>query len=152
LQQLEIDGHIRYHDRLSEGYLVDTYSTVGSSLTESLQRLDSNLPLHADEAIKKYKMSLTAAQTRDIIVTERVASVFSLTASAFVVVTFLLNDKFRKHVNRLVFYATFGNVITNIATLISRDGIEAGNGSPLCQFQAFLIQWLVSQLQQSTTN
>lgn len=89
-------------------------------------------------------MSLTTAQIQAIIVTERVSSVFSLTASAFVVVTFLLSDKFRKPINRLVFYATFGNVITNIATLISIDGIEAGKGSSLCQFQAFLIQWYAS--------
>ncbi|KAK5939605.1 hypothetical protein PMZ80_007984 [Knufia obscura] len=88
-------------------------------------------------------MSLTTAQIQAIIVTERVSSVFSLTASAFVVVTFLLSDKFRKPINRLVFYATFGNVITNIATLISIDGIEAGKGSSLCQFQAFLIQWFM---------
>ena len=86
-------------------------------------------------------MSLTPSQTRDIIIIERVASVFSLTASAFVFITFLLSDKFRKPINRLVFYATFGNVIANIATLISTDGIEAGAGASLCQFQAFLIQW-----------
>jgi len=88
-------------------------------------------------------MSLTEAQTHDIIVTERIASVFSLTASSFVFATFLLSDKFRKPINRLVFYATFGNVVTNIATLISTDGIEAGENSSLCQFQAVLIQWSV---------
>jgi len=88
-------------------------------------------------------MSLTAAQIQDIVVTERIASVLSLTASTFVFVTFLFSDKFRKPINRLVFYATFGNVLVNIATLISTDGIEAGEGSSLCQFQAVLIQWSV---------
>lgn len=88
-------------------------------------------------------MSLTAAQVQDVVVTERIASVLSLTASTFVFVTFLFSDKFRKPINRLVFYATFGNVLVNIATLISTDGIEAGESSSLCQFQAVLIQWSV---------
>lgn len=86
-------------------------------------------------------MSLTAIQTQDVIITERVASALSLAGAAFVLITFSLNDKFRKPINRLVVYATFGNIITNVATLISTGGIEAGRGSSLCQFQAFLIQW-----------
>lgn len=86
-------------------------------------------------------MSLSSTQVQKIVITERVASIFSLIGAAFVIVTFLLNDKFRKPINRLVFYATFGNILTNIATIISTDGIEADRGSPLCQFQAFLIQW-----------
>jgi len=86
-------------------------------------------------------MSLTTSQLQDIVIVERVASIFSLIGAAFVLVTFVLNDKFRKPINRLVFYATFGNVVTNVATLISTDGIEAGSGSSLCQLQAFLIQW-----------
>lgn len=88
--------------------------------------------------------SLSQRQIQDIIITERISSIFSLVGASFVVVTFLLDDKFRKPINRLVFYATFGNVVTNIATLISTSGIEAGSGSSLCQFQAFLIQWYVS--------
>lgn len=86
-------------------------------------------------------MSLSADQVQDIIIAERVASALSLVGAAFVLTTFSLNDKFRKPINRLVVYATFGNVITNVATLISTSGIEAGAGSSLCQFQAFLIQW-----------
>lgn len=88
-------------------------------------------------------MSLSAAQIHDIIIAERVSSCLSLVGSAFVFITFAVSDKFRKPINRLVFFATFGNVITNIATLISTGGIEAGRSSPLCQFQALLIQWFM---------
>lgn len=88
-------------------------------------------------------MSLSSTQIDTIIITERISSILSLVGAAFVVVTFTLDDKFRKPINRMVFYATFGNVITNIATLMSTSGIEAGHGSPLCQLQAFLIQWYV---------
>lgn len=80
-------------------------------------------------------------QMQDILITERVSSIFSLVGAAFVIVTFVLNEKFRKPINRLVFFATFGNILTNVATLISTNGIEAGSATPLCQFQAFLIQW-----------
>lgn len=86
-------------------------------------------------------MTLSDTQTRSIIITERVGSVFSLCGAAFVIVTFLFDSKFRKPINRLVFYATFGNILTNVATLVSTAGIEAGVDSPLCQFQGFLIQW-----------
>jgi hypothetical protein len=46
---------------------------------------------------------------------------------------------FHKPINRLVFYASFGNMLTNVGTLMSRHYL----GSPYsvgCQFQAFLIQ------------
>ncbi|KAK5105231.1 hypothetical protein LTS08_001506 [Lithohypha guttulata] len=88
-------------------------------------------------------MSLTTQQLRNIVVTERISSIFSLVGAAFVILTFVLNDKFRKPINRLVFYATFGNILTNVATLVSTSGIEAGTNSPLCQFQAFLLQWFM---------
>ncbi|KFY16184.1 hypothetical protein V492_01511 [Pseudogymnoascus sp. VKM F-4246] len=71
---------------------------------------------------------------------ERISSVLSIFGSFFVMVTFLSMSIFRKPINRLVFYATIGNVITNIATLISRSSVTAGVGSPLCQLQAFIIQ------------
>ncbi|KFY44764.1 hypothetical protein V494_01334 [Pseudogymnoascus sp. VKM F-4513 (FW-928)] len=71
---------------------------------------------------------------------ERISSVLSIFGSFFVMVTFLSMSIFRKPINRLVFYATIGNVITNVATLISRSSVTAGVGSPLCQLQAFIIQ------------
>lgn len=86
-------------------------------------------------------MSLTANQQQDIIIFERIASVLSLIGATFVIVTFTIDEKFRKPINRLVFLATFGNILTNVATLISIGGIEAGETSALCQFQGFLIQW-----------
>lgn len=86
-------------------------------------------------------MPLTAAQKQDIIIIERTSSILSLIGAAFVIVTFTFSEKFRKPINRLVFLATFGNILTNVATLISVSGVEAGSASPLCHFQAFLIQW-----------
>lgn len=83
---------------------------------------------------------LTVAQLRAIEVTERVTSILSLLGTSYIIVTFLAFPAFRKPINRLVFYASWGNIICNAGTLISRSGIEAGPGSALCQLQAFVIQ------------
>ena len=85
-------------------------------------------------------MSLTPAQLKSIEITERLASILSLLGTSYIIVTFLMSPAFRKPINRLVFYAAWGNIVCNVATLISRSGIDAGEGSPLCQLQGFLIQ------------
>ena len=73
--------------------------------------------------------------------TERTCSVLSLIGASCIVTTFLLDKNFHKPINRMVFYAAWGNVAANIATLISTSGIRLGADGPLCQFQAFFIQW-----------
>lgn len=70
---------------------------------------------------------------------ERGGSVLSLLGSLFVIVTFLTSHAFHKPVNRLVFYASFGNLMTNVGTLISTAFTQSPL-SPGCQFQGFLIQ------------
>lgn len=85
-------------------------------------------------------MSLSNYQLGALQTAERVSSVFSVLGSAFVISTYLYSEAFHKPINRLVFYASWGNLATNVATLISRSGITAGVTSPLCQLQAFLIQ------------
>ncbi|KAK3997647.1 putative G-protein coupled receptor 157 [Cladorrhinum sp. PSN332] len=70
---------------------------------------------------------------------ERVCSVFSLVGSLLVITTFCLSKAFHKPINRLVFYASFGNLMTNAATLMARSFI-GDSTSAGCQFQAFLIQ------------
>lgn len=82
---------------------------------------------------------ITPEQLRDFSVIERVCSVFSLLGCIFIVTTFLGSSYFRKPITRLVFYASVGNLMVNVATLMARSYV----GSPLsagCQFQAFLIQ------------
>ncbi|OBT66779.1 hypothetical protein VE03_04004 [Pseudogymnoascus sp. 23342-1-I1] len=85
-------------------------------------------------------MSLTNDQLGALQTAERVSSVFSVLGSVFVISTYLYSEAFHKPINRLVFYASWGNMATNVATLISRSGIAAGVTSPLCQLQAFIIQ------------
>ncbi|CAP97005.1 hypothetical protein NUH16_008623 [Penicillium rubens] len=78
-----------------------------------------------------------------ISVTERVCSAISLVGTFVIIASFISSRSFRKPINRLVFYASWGNMMANIATMISQSGIQAGSGSPLCQLQAFLIQWFM---------
>ena len=89
-------------------------------------------------------MGLTIDQVSAIEITERVSSILSLLGATFVIGTFICDKSFHKPINRLVFYAAWGNVMANIATLISVSGIHLGIDGPLCQFQAFLIQWYVA--------
>lgn len=74
----------------------------------------------------------------------RVSSVLSLMGALFIILTFSLSKSFHKPINRLAFFASFGNVLTNFATLVARDGIRVGTGSStLCTVQAFMITWFM---------
>ena len=84
--------------------------------------------------------SMTANQLQALQTTERIASCFSLIGTTLIFVTFASSTSFRKPINRLIFYASWGNTLCNIATVISESGIRAGQASHLCQFQSFLIQ------------
>lgn len=88
-------------------------------------------------------MGLSEQQLHAIEITERLGSVLSLIGTAFIIGTFLYDNAFHKPINRLVFYAAWGNIMANVGTLISTSGIEIGIEKPLCQFQAFLIQMYV---------
>lgn len=79
-------------------------------------------------------------QQRALETVERVASCFSLVGSIFIFLTFSYSPGFRRPVNRLIFYASWGNTLCNVGTLISASGPKAGQNSHLCQFQAFLLQ------------
>jgi hypothetical protein len=75
--------------------------------------------------------------------TSRVSSAFSLAGAFFIIFTFLFSDAFNRPINRLAFFATFGNILVNIATLISEDGIKKGVDSGLCRVQGVMVQWFM---------
>ncbi|KAJ5594728.1 G protein coupled receptor family protein [Penicillium hispanicum] len=83
---------------------------------------------------------LTDNQHRAMVVTERVNSSVSIVCIVFVIVTYLFASGFDKPINRLIFFASWGNLGSNIAALISEAGPAAGQHSSLCQFQAFLVE------------
>ncbi|TVY35068.1 Cyclic AMP receptor-like protein A [Lachnellula occidentalis] len=79
---------------------------------------------------------------QNISIIERIASSISLVGICFILLTYCTSTAFHKPINRLVFFAAFGNFFVNIATQISRDALVNSEGS-LCQFQAFLLQMFV---------
>ena len=84
--------------------------------------------------------SLTARDLSNVVTIERVGSVFSLLGCLFVLVTFSCSGAFRQRaINRMVFFATFGNMLTNIATLMTRSYTQDVDSFG-CQLQGFLIQ------------
>ena len=113
---------------------------VLSEATASFTRRTSELVAQTSKfAARMTPKELTAADLNDFVTVERVCSTLSLLGCLFIAVTFLGSKAFHKPINRLVFYASMGNVFTNIATIISRSALNDVNGG-LCQFQAFLIQ------------
>ncbi|KAJ6037914.1 hypothetical protein N7499_004104 [Penicillium canescens] len=86
-------------------------------------------------------MALTDEQLRAISIAERVGGSSSLLGCAFIITTYCASTAFRKPVNRLIFYASFGNAFSAVASLMSRDGVAEGRNSTLCLAQAFFIQY-----------
>lgn len=76
---------------------------------------------------------LTERQLLVMSVIDRSCSTLSLLGCLFIIVTFCLSKHFNKPINRLAFYASFGNMITNVATLMSRDFVNNPRGVG-CQF------------------
>ncbi|RAO74023.1 uncharacterized protein BHQ10_010035 [Talaromyces amestolkiae] len=83
---------------------------------------------------------LSISQVHALIITERVNSVISILSIIFVVTTYLFSSGFNKPINRLIFFASFGNLGSAVAALISENGPMIGEDSALCKFQAFLVQ------------
>ena len=107
--------------------------------------------LHRNRCITRRKMSsqedpgLRELPVDALSIIERACSVPSMLGSLLVIATFCLSKAFHKPINRLVFYASFGNLMTNAATLMARSFLGDGNSAAGCQFQAFLIQMCVSR-------
>lgn len=83
---------------------------------------------------------------RDLLeTTSRVGSVFSLMGAGFIIITFLCSKSFHRPINRLAFFAAFGNIATNIATLMAQDPIPfyGESSSVTCKVQGMMIHWFL---------
>ncbi|KAH6840978.1 hypothetical protein B0I37DRAFT_357812 [Chaetomium sp. MPI-CAGE-AT-0009] len=85
------------------------------------------------------KPGLAGTEMDVVSILERVSSVLSMLGCMVVITTFTFSRAFHKPINRLVFYASFGNLLTNVGTLIGRSFVNDINGVG-CRTQAFLIQ------------
>ncbi|KAK4155980.1 hypothetical protein C8A00DRAFT_41452 [Chaetomidium leptoderma] len=83
---------------------------------------------------------VSTEDAESIIAIERACSALSLMGCVFVLLTFSISEAFRQRaINRMVFYATFGNMLTNVATLMTTSYTHSVDSFG-CQLQAFLIQ------------
>ncbi|KAL2353604.1 hypothetical protein BJ546DRAFT_845762 [Cryomyces antarcticus] len=87
-------------------------------------------------------MGLTDGQYRAVEIVERTMSVVSLLGTFFIIGTFVAFPQFRKPINRLILFASFGNVVASVGTSISISGIR-GTSIALCTVQGFLVQWFL---------
>lgn len=83
---------------------------------------------------------LTPEQHLVMVLTERLISGVSIIGILFIILTYMFSSSFSKPINRLVFYASWGNLGLCIVAMISLNGPDAGDNSPLCQFQGFMAQ------------
>jgi hypothetical protein len=83
---------------------------------------------------------LTDSQIHILVIIEKTSAVLSLIGTTLIITTFLSIKSFRKLSTTLIFYASFSNVLSNVAHLFGVAGIRAGRNSALCQVQAFLQQ------------
>lgn len=86
-------------------------------------------------------MAFSEAQIHAIMWGSRCSSLLSVVGSLFILGTFIFSGRFKSSINRLIFYATFANLITASGFLMSVYPIRHGPDHPFCQFQAFLLQW-----------
>jgi len=87
--------------------------------------------------------SLTNRQLETFVICSRIASGLSGLGVVAIIVTFCLSPRFRNPLHRLIFINAFYTLFDAGSILISRNGPDAGDGSALCQAQAFLNQMFV---------
>ncbi|KAF4231733.1 hypothetical protein CNMCM6805_010322 [Aspergillus fumigatiaffinis] len=91
----------------------------------------------------QHSTQLSRHQQSVLSIIERVCSCVSVVASGIVIATFVSSTEFRKPINRLIFYASWGNLLSNVATLIAESSLQDHSRGALCQFQGFMIQWFL---------
>ncbi|KAH6979185.1 hypothetical protein EDB82DRAFT_558807 [Fusarium venenatum] len=85
---------------------------------------------------------LSLGDVRVITVIQQVCSVLSIVGCLFIIGTFCLCDAFHKPINRLVFYASFGNIMASVCFIMADSFVRVPNGAG-CQTQAFLLHTFV---------
>lgn len=85
-------------------------------------------------------MALSQEQLDNIAIAGRISSALSVLGVFTIFSAFSFSRFFRSPTHRIIFYTAFYNLFEAIATMISVSGPSAGQTSPLCQFQAFVLQ------------
>ncbi|KAK4247317.1 hypothetical protein C7999DRAFT_41376 [Corynascus novoguineensis] len=84
--------------------------------------------------------ALDEDQRHILTIVTRLASTLSALGILTILLTFFFSKHFRNPMHRLIVINAFYNALDVTCTMISTSGPQAGNSSPLCQFQGFLNQ------------
>ncbi|KAF5000596.1 hypothetical protein FGRMN_1628 [Fusarium graminum] len=87
--------------------------------------------------------SLSPEHIEILITIERIGAGCSMVAIVFVLLTFALFKKLRTTPNLFLMFASIANAGASVASMIGYDGLEQGEGSHLCQAQAFIFEWFM---------
>lgn len=88
-------------------------------------------------------MSLSQEHLETTSVAMRISTALSI-AGIFVIFGFFSFSKiFSSPIHRIIFITSFFDLFSCVATLISISGPTAGNNSPVCQFQGFVLEMSV---------
>ncbi|KAN0084984.1 hypothetical protein V8E54_001451 [Elaphomyces granulatus] len=88
-------------------------------------------------------MGFSESQLSNFQIAERTAAALSLFGCVSIFISYCSSPIFRKPIRRLIFYASFGNMLSAVGVSIGTAGVKAGTDSVLCQLQAFFIQqWI----------
>ncbi|KAK9435404.1 G-protein coupled receptor [Metarhizium brunneum] len=83
---------------------------------------------------------LTRGEIETITTLERIGGAISLVAVCFIFVAYALVRRARNVQNTFIVFASISNVGASIACIIALDGLVLGEGTSLCQTQAFLFE------------
>lgn len=83
---------------------------------------------------------LTLNQIDTIVTLERIGGSISLVSVFFIFIAYALVRRVRNVQNTFIVFASISNVGASIACIIALDGLVLGEGSSLCQTQAFLFE------------
>ncbi|KAH8890440.1 hypothetical protein GQ53DRAFT_591127, partial [Thozetella sp. PMI_491] len=85
-------------------------------------------------------MNLTITQRETIQAFERTGASLSLVGVFLIFATYAFFKRLRTLPNTFILFASIANVGASTACLIGYSGVLAGDGSPLCQVQGFLLE------------
>ena len=87
--------------------------------------------------------SLSHEEIKILITIERTGAGCSMVAIVLTILSYWLVKKLRTTPNLFLLFASIANAGASIASMMGYDGLERGQGSTLCQAQAFIFEWLV---------
>ncbi|KAF7553567.1 hypothetical protein G7046_g7079 [Stylonectria norvegica] len=87
--------------------------------------------------------SLTREQIRILITIERVGAGCSMVAIVLTVLSYYAFKKLRTTPNLFLLFASIANAGASVASMVGYDGLKKGQGSELCQAQAFIFEWFM---------